>query len=123
MKLAIAVGRSVEEWVGKTPDSKAPPHVKLRVFDRYQGRDYITGRKIMPGDPWDLEHVKSLRNGGQNRESNLAPALVATHKEKTAVERDEGAKADRIRKKHLGLHRSRSPMNWRKRTTVLRSQE
>lgn len=112
MKLAIAVGRKVEEWIGKDADSKPPPTVKLRIFDRHHGRCYLTGRKIRPGDKWELEHVKALRNGGQNRESNMAPALVDPHKEKTAVERDEGAKADRIRKKHLGLHKSKHPMRW-----------
>lgn len=111
MKLAIAIGRSVEEWIGKSPDSKPPPSVALRVFDRWDGRCHITGRVIKPGDKWEIEHIKSLRNGGQNRESNLAPALVAPHKEKTAEERDMGAKADRIRKKHLGLHKSKNPMN------------
>ena len=110
MKLPIAVGRSVEEWLGKTPDSKPPPRVALRVFDRHHGRCYLTGRKIMPGDKWEVEHIKSLRNGGENRESNMAPALVDPHKIKTAIERDEGAKSDRIRKKHLGLHKSKHPM-------------
>jgi 5-methylcytosine-specific restriction endonuclease McrA len=117
------MGRSVQEWVGATPDAKPPPSVRLRTFDRYDGFCYLTGRKIRAGDKWELEHIKSLRNGGENRESNLAPALVDPHKEKTAQERDEGAKADRIRKKHLGLYRSRSPMNWRKRTAILRTQE
>ncbi len=116
MKLAIAIGRSVEEWIGKSPDSKPPPTVRLRVFDRYGGKCYLTGRRIMPGDKWDLEHIKSLRNGGQNRESNLAPALVEPHREKTAAEQTDGEKADRIRQKHLGIYKSKHPMRWKRRT-------
>lgn len=100
--------REVAEWIGKTPDSAVPTAVKLRVFARYDGRCYLTGRKIQPGDEWDLEHIKPVRSAlpGEahlNRESNLAPALKAPHREKTAAENSDGAKADRIRAKHLGI--------------------
>src|SRR5262245_25554191 len=101
--------RAIDEWIGKTPDSRVPPRVRRRVFDAYGGRCYLTGRAILPGDIWELEHIKSLRNGGENRESNLAPALVEPHKLKTKRERHDGAKADRVRKKHLGLHVSKYP--------------
>lgn len=95
--------RSVEEWRGKTDDTPAPPRVRLRVFDHYDGRCYLTGRKIYPGDVWHLEHIVALANGGKNIESNLAPALVEPHKEKTREDRKLQAKSDRIRKKHLGI--------------------
>ena len=95
--------RSVPEWIGKTPDSKVPPRVKLRVFDRHKGICHISGRKIRAGDKWDLEHVKRLKDGGENREANLAPALIIPHQEKTAAENKQQAKEDRLRKKHLGL--------------------
>lgn len=110
--------RSVPEWVGKTPDTPAPTAVRLRVFARYEGRCYLSGRKIGPGDKWDLEHIKPLRSAlpGEphlNRESNLAPALKAPHKVKTAAEKTDGAKADRIRAKHLGLWKPASRMQSR----------
>jgi 5-methylcytosine-specific restriction enzyme A len=38
-------GRSIPEWIGKTPDSKIPPRVKLRIWERYEGRCHITKRK------------------------------------------------------------------------------
>lgn len=95
--------RAVEEWIGRTDDSRPPPRVRLRVFDAYGGRCYLSGRKIMPGDAWELEHIKALINGGENRERNLAPALKAPHKLKTADDLAEKSKVARIRAKHLGI--------------------
>lgn len=108
-KIQYGTARSVKEWIGKTPDSKAPPRVRLRVFDAHGGICHISGRKIRAGDAWELEHVVRLKDGGENRESNLAPALVNFHKEKTADENKQQAKEDRIRKKHLGIWQSKSP--------------
>ena len=95
--------RSTEEWVGKTPDTSVPPYVKLRVYARHGGICHIAKRKIFAGEPWDIEHVDALCNGGENRESNLAPALRDKHKNKTANDRAIKAKTDRQKKKHLGI--------------------
>lgn len=101
-KISKARGRSVKEWVGKTADSKPPQTVRLRVFDRAGGKCHLSGAKIQPGDKWDLDHIIRLEDGGENRESNLAPALKAPHIEKTAEETRRGRKADRQRAKHIG---------------------
>lgn len=102
--------RSVPEWIGKTPDTKPPPHVRLRIFDAHKGRCYLSGLKIEAGQPWELDHIKALINGGENRESNLAPALKDKHRAKTAVDVAEKAKVARIRSKHIGAKpRSRFP--------------
>lgn len=107
-------GRAVEEWIGATPDSVPPSRVRTRVFDRAGGVCHISGRKIMAKEKWELEHVKPLHAGGENRESNLAPALVAPHRAKTAKERSEKSKIDRVRKKHLGIWpRSKTPIRSR----------
>lgn len=103
MKLENAVGRSVEEWIGSSPDAAVPPRVRLRVFERHNGQCYLTGRKIRPGDKWELEHVHALTLGGEHKESNLAPALKEPHKAKTKLDRELKAKLDRIRKKHVGI--------------------
>lgn len=95
-------GRSVPEWHGATPDTRPPTKVRIRVFDAYEGRCYRTGRKIAAGEPWDLDHVKPLHLGGENRETNLAPISKAAHREKSAAELTVKAKTDRIRAKHLG---------------------
>lgn len=102
--------RSVPNWVGATDDAKVPDRVKLRIFEREGGRCWLTGRKINPGDAWDLDHKIALCNGGTHSEDNLAPALREEHRKKTAEDVRMRAKADRVRKKHLGIHRPKYPM-------------
>jgi len=106
-------GRSVQEWIGKTPDTKCPDRIRDRIFLRHKGICHISDAKIGPKDKWELEHIKALHAGGENRESNLAPALVEPHKIKTAKENKDRAKADRIRRKANGT--------WPKSKTPLRS--
>jgi 5-methylcytosine-specific restriction endonuclease McrA len=109
-------GRSIKEWIGKTPDSVPPPTVLARIFLRAKGVCHISGRKIAPGEAWEAEHIKPLSMGGENRERNLRPALVEPHKQKTREETDLREKADRIRIKHLGLHKSKHPMRWKRKS-------
>lgn len=97
-------GRSVPEWIGKTPDSMPPERVRLRIVRRYGGLCYLTGRPIA-GKKWALDHVIALANGGENRESNLAPALQEgdAHTAKTARDVATKAKIDRVAKRHYGI--------------------
>ena len=88
--------RTVPEWIGETPETAVPLRVKLRVFDAHGGRCHWSGKKIAAGDRWDVDHIRALINGGENRESNLAPILREKHKEKTARDVDEKAKVARI---------------------------
>lgn len=104
------MARSVPEWIGSTPDAKVPDRVKARVFERHEGRCHITGRKITPGDAWELEHILPLWKGGEHRESNLAPALVDPHKGKSKAEARERAKSNSVRKRHLGLAKAKRPV-------------
>lgn len=106
--------RSVPEWKGKTPDSKVPAHVRMRIFLAYDGKCWLTGRKIVPADYWELEHKIALCNGGEHRESNLAPALRDAHKIKTRADVGEKAKVDRIRKRHMGIKPARTLTRWRR---------
>jgi len=51
-----------------------------------------------------------LCNGGEHRESNLAPVLVEPHKEKTAQDVKEKSLVARKRMNHLGIRKkSRFP--------------
>lgn len=102
--------REVPEWIGTTPDTPIPPRVKVRVFEAHGGICHLTKRKIQAGELWDCDHVQALCNGGENRESNLAPALRSAHRKKTAGDVATKAKNDRVRKKHLGIHKPRQPM-------------
>ncbi len=97
------MSREVPEWIGKTDDTPAPPRVRLRVFERCGGVCHISGIKIKAGDAWELDHVKALVNGGENRESNLAPALKDKHREKTALDVAEKSRDRRIKQKHHGM--------------------
>lgn len=106
--MTAPTARAVPEWIGATPDSAVPDRVKLRVFQRHEGRCYLTGRKILPGDQWDAEHVIAIINGGENRESNLAPALRSAHRAKTAEDVATKSKTYRMAKKHLGLGKPKS---------------
>lgn len=105
----IGTRRAVPEWIADHPDQDIPKRVKLRIFDRYSGKCALTGRKLRAGE-FDFDHIKSLRNGGQHRESNLQLVYRPAHIEKTAEENSDGARADRIRAKHLGLSKSKSSL-------------
>lgn len=93
--------RSVPEWIGSTPDAKVPPRVRLRIFEREEGRCHLSGRKIRPGDLWDLDHKVALVNGGEHRESNLFPAMRDKHHKKTAEDVAEKAKTYAVRAAHI----------------------
>jgi len=62
------------------------------------------------GEAWDCDHRIALINGGGHRESNLFLILKEHHKAKTALDVAEKAKIYAVRKKHLGLKKSKRPM-------------
>lgn len=107
------MARSVKEWIAKSDDAKVPPRVRLRVFEAANGICHISGRKIQTGEKWELEHKKALILGGEHRETNLAPALVEPHKEKTRAEMKTKAKVARTRKKHVGITRAKQSIQSR----------
>lgn len=103
--------RATKEWVGATDNAAIPPRVRVRVFERHGGVCHLSGRKILAGEPWDLDHVVALINGGPHCESNLAPALRDKHKLKTALDVAEKSRVYRKRAKHLGVRsKSHRPM-------------
>lgn len=95
-------GRSVPEWRGTTPDTPAPPRVRLRTFERAKGCCHRCGRKISAGETWTLEHLHALANGGENRESNLGVTCNFCLPEKNAEDVAIKKKNARVRKKHVG---------------------
>lgn len=106
---------NLKEWIGKDDNAKVPGYVKLRVFNKYNGICYLSGVVIRAGMDWELEHIVALCNGGEHRENNFAPALVAPHKIKTKQDRSIKKKNDRVRKKLvLGLQKDRTITRWRK---------
>ena len=97
------LGRSVKEWIGSSNDASPPKGVRLRILRRYNHRCYLSGREIAEGMAWEVEHIKALADGGENREANMAPALVDPHKRKSAQEAARRAKADRQGERGAGL--------------------
>jgi 5-methylcytosine-specific restriction endonuclease McrA len=96
------MSRQVPEWIADHDDQDIPTRVKLRIFRKYDGRCYVTGRRLQIGE-YDFDHIRPLSMGGGHRESNLAPIYRPAHREKTAEEAGPRAKADRIYLKENGL--------------------
>jgi 5-methylcytosine-specific restriction enzyme A len=106
-------GRTVPEWVATHPDQAIPTRVKLRIFQRYEGRCALTGVKLLPGT-FDFDHERPLSMNGEHREGNLRPVLRTVHRQKTADEAGPRAKADRIYLKANGLWpKSKRPLQGR----------
>jgi 5-methylcytosine-specific restriction enzyme A len=99
----ILTGRAVEEWIGKTPDSRPPKSVVDRLFLKQMGRCAISGRKFAAKEIAHTDHIVPLKDGGQNREKNMQLIAVEAHREKTRAENSARAKERRQRLKHAGL--------------------
>lgn len=70
----------------------------------------MCGRKIQAGERWTLEHIVALINGGRNAEVNLGCTCSMCLPIKNAADVAEKSNVADIRKKHLGLKKSRHPM-------------
>jgi len=94
-------GRPTPTWTGKSPASVAPPRVRLRIFQAYDGRCGKCGQSLRV-TAWELDHILALINGGANSEANLMPLCSPCHKVKTKV--DVKAKSVTYKKalKHSG---------------------
>lgn len=95
--------RVIDEWIGRNDDDPVPPRVRLRVFERENGRCTICTRKIMIGETWTCEHVKAICNGGANQESNLAVICCNCLSGKNSDDAFEKSAAYKRRAKHLGI--------------------
>jgi|SRR5580658_4143723 5-methylcytosine-specific restriction protein A len=103
--------RDVPEWIGKDDNDWPPRRVYLRVWDRFGGVCQCgCGRKITAGEPWNLDHVIAVINGGRNVESNLVPLLTEHHSIKTRADVQTKAKIARIKAAHLGVKAKGRPM-------------
>lgn len=96
------MARSTKDWRGKTDDSKAPPTVRQKVFDRDGGRCHLCQVVIKPVEGFELDHVVALINGGSNTEGNLAPAHKHCHLAKTRLDLAEKSKVAAIRQRFTG---------------------
>lgn len=99
----MSAARSVPEWIGATPDTPAPPRVRLRVFERCEGKCHRCTRKIAAGEKWTLEHLVALINGGANAEGNLSVTCGWCLPEKNVADVAEKSLTYRKRSKRLGI--------------------
>ena len=88
---------------------------RTRIFLAHQGVCAVCGGKIV-GKAWDLDHGRALALLGDDTEDNLYPVHRSPcHRDKTKDDVAKIAKAKRREARHLGSHRSRSPIRgWRK---------
>jgi 5-methylcytosine-specific restriction protein A len=101
---ARSLSRSVPEWQGSSPDAKIPDRVKLRIWIREGGRDYLTGALIRPGEQYEFEHEVALCNGGKHIESNIRLVKKGkAHQEKTARDLKQRVRNDKAVKRHAGI--------------------
>ncbi len=109
------MSRTLPEWIGATDDTPVPPHVKLRVFIRFNGRCPICTRPLRH-KRWDCDHKVAIINDGQNRESNLQPVCEEPcHSAKTRKDVAEKSRTYSISSRHIGAKRKlRSITVWRK---------
>lgn len=108
------MAREVDEWIGKTADTPAPPRVKLRVFLKYEGRCQCGCGIKIANKPWQADHKLAIINGGENRESNLHPLLTEHHKNKTRADVAEKSRTYRVRSRNAGIKKERTIRSWRK---------
>ena len=95
--------RAVKEWIAKNDDTKIPPRVRQRVYDRDNGICHLCDLPIKVGETWQADHVIALINGGEHRESNLAPAHAHCHLAKTGQDVATKKKVAAVRQKHIGI--------------------
>jgi 5-methylcytosine-specific restriction protein A len=76
--------------------------LQIRVFDAATGHCHICGQPIRK-QPWQVEHVKPLWLGGADDETNMKPAHLRCHQDKTSAEAPVRAKGTRIRARHIGV--------------------
>lgn len=81
------------------------PMQRLKVFEAAQGRCHICERLIRAGEKWEAEHRIPLALGGADDASNMAPAHVACHSQKTRSDNASWTKAKRCAAKHAGIRK------------------
>lgn len=82
------MARQRPEWIGKSDDAVPTIHVLLRLYALQNGICACGCGMTMnlDRDEIDCDHKVPLRDGGENRESNLQLMFRAHHRVKTAGE-------------------------------------
>jgi 5-methylcytosine-specific restriction protein A len=84
---------------------------RVDLFKRMGGVCHLCHGKVNAGEGWDVSHVIPLELGGADDESNWDVAHRTCHRAHTAaVDQPAIAQAKRREARHIGAHRSRTPM-------------
>jgi len=78
---------------------------RSRIFAAHNGICHICKGAIQTGEAWEIEHLVPLAISGDDTDANKAPAHVKCHKNKTAVDLGDIAKAKRREARHTGAVR------------------
>jgi len=90
---------------------------RIDIFQRNDGRCHLCGLKIGVGEPWDVEHIVPLAQGGDDHGDNLAPAHRHCHAAKSKQDATNTSRAKRREAIHLGAKApSRNPLPGGKRS-------
>lgn len=103
-----------KEWIATNDDQNIPPRVKIRIFDRANGKCQSCSQSIVGGRRPSFDHIQALVNGGQHAESNLQLLCMPCHSLKTASDVAEKSATARVRAKHIGLKKLRTIRSWRR---------
>jgi 5-methylcytosine-specific restriction enzyme A len=86
--------------------------MRVRIFQTANGVCHLCGLPIHAerGEKWHVEHIKPLWLGGEDAESNMAPAHIDCHSPKTASEAKQRAKVTRQAAVYIGADAPRSKL-------------
>lgn len=98
--------------VGTTPRKPMSQMRRLRIWEAHKGVCILCNRKIDGvREDWIVEHVRALVLGGSDTDDNCGPAHEDCRRVKDKVDLAGGAKAKRMKAKHL---RIKKPSRWAK---------
>lgn len=83
------------------------------LFNWHGGICHLCGLKIDgTRERWEVEHVipRSMIGKLADTDDNMKPAHVDCHKQKTAEDKGNLARAVRRKDRHTGVHRSKTPL-------------
>jgi 5-methylcytosine-specific restriction endonuclease McrA len=106
--------REIQEWIASNDDQSIPARVRVRTFDKYNGRCAVCTLPIVGRLRPAYDHIIALINGGQHREANLQLLCVPCHALKTRADVADKSNMYRKRLKAQGHKKPRTMTRWRR---------
>lgn len=100
--------------VTTTERKKLTPTQRLRIWERDKGVCCLCSMKIDGArEKWIVEHLRALELGGEDEPHNMGVAHKGCADDKThgpSGDHAKAAKAKRVKRKALGIEKSKSPL-------------